>query len=103
MRTTSLLHTQTLTRALEFALAKGGFGRNAQHRKTAITLLKEMKSNKSVSGRYQQLMRLLQKGATIDQMMKATGASRRTMFRYLNHFEDAGFDLAIEGGAYRIK
>ena len=70
MRTTSLLHTQTLTRALEFALAKGGFGKNAQHRKTAIALLKEMKSNKSVSGRYQQLMRLLQKGATIEQMIK---------------------------------
>ncbi len=103
MQSTSFLQTQTILRALEFALSRGGFGSNAKQKKTAAALVREMKSNKSVSGRHQQLKTLLKKGATIDAMMKATGASRRTLFRYLNHFEDAGVDIMIVDGKYRLK
>jgi hypothetical protein len=103
VQNTSFLETQTILRALEFALAKGGFGTNARQKKTASTLVKTMKSNKSVAGRHQQLAGILRKGATIEQMMKAVGASRRTIFRYLNHFEEAGNEIVIKGGKYQLK
>ena len=102
MRKTSFLQTQTILQALEFTLAKGGFGNNARQKRTAAGLLKDMKSTKSVSGRHQQLKTMLKKGATLDQMIKATGSSRRTIFRYLNHFEDAGMGIVLAGGKYRL-
>ncbi len=103
VQNTSFVQTQTIIHALEFAISKGGFGRNQQQKRTAAALVKNMKSNKSVSGRHQQLVTLLKKGATLEGMMKAASASRRTIFRYLNHFEDAGFDIVIEDGRYRLK
>lgn len=103
MQNTSFLETQTIRRALEFSLAKGGFGKNARQKKTAAAIVKEMKSTKTVSGRHELLKTILKKGATIDQMIKATGCSRRTIFRYLNHFEEAGVDLVIEHGKYKLK
>jgi len=103
VQNTSFLQTQTILRALEFAYAKGGFGSSAKQKKMAAALIQQMKSNKSVSGRHQQLMALLTKGATIEAMMKATDSSRRTIFRYLNHFEDAGVEIELVQGHYRLK
>jgi len=103
VQNTSFLETQTILRALEFSLSKGGFGSDPRQKKTAAALVKSMKSNKSVSGRHQQLAGVLKKGATIEQMMKAVGASRRTIFRYLNHFEEAGNEIVISGGRYQLK
>ena len=103
VRSTSFLQTQTILKALEFASARGGFGSNAQQKKTAQQLLKSMKSNQSVSGRHQQLTAMLKKGASIEDMIRATGASRRTVFRYLNHFEEAGINLNLAGGKYKLK
>ena len=103
MQSTSFLETQTILRALEFASAKGAFADNPKQKKTAASLIQQMKSNRSVSGRHQQLMTLLTKGASVEQLMKATAASRRTIFRYLNHFEDAGVDLLLTDGKYKLK
>ncbi len=103
MQSTSFLQTQTIVRALEFTLARGGYGANTKHKQTAAALIRDMKSTRSVSGRHQQLKQMLTKGATIDQMIKATGSSRRTIFRYLNHFEDAGIDIALSNGKYKLK
>ena len=103
MESTSFLQTQTILRALEFTLGKGGFGSNAKQKKAAAALIKSMKSNKSVSGRHQQLVGMLKKGATINQMIKATGSSRRTIFRYLNHFEEADVDIILVDGKYKLK
>ncbi len=103
MQNTSFLESQTILRALEFALAKGGFRDNAMQKKTATGLVRKMKSTQSVSGRHQQLTALLRKGATIDAMIAATGSSRRTVFRYLNHLEEAGVDLSLDNGHYRLK
>ncbi len=102
MQSTSYTQTQTILRALEFAAAKGGFT-SAQQKKTALSLIKSMRSNKSVSGRHQQLTTLLKKGATIDEMKRATGASRRTIFRYLNHLKEAGLNVEPSAGKYRLK
>ena len=103
MQNTSFLDTQTITVALEFALKKGGFGSNAAQKKAAQELLKRMKGTGSVSGRHQQIMQLLSKGSTVGQMMKVTGASRRTIFRYLNHLEEGGVDIELNDGRYRRK
>ena len=103
VQNTSFVQTQTIIHALEFAISKGGFGRNQQQKRTAAALIKNMKSNTSVSGRHQQLVALLKKGVTLEGMMKAASASRRTIFRYLNHFEDAGIDIVIDNGRYRLK
>jgi len=103
VQSTNYVQTETIVRALEFALSKGGFGANGKQKKTAQTLIKNMKSNDSVSGRHQQLAAMLKKGATIEQMMKAANASRRTVFRYLNHFEESGVNIEIDGGKYHMK
>ena len=103
MQNTSFLQTQTILRALEFALTKKGFGNNAAQKRAAEALIKRMKSTKTVSGRHQQLRAILKRGATIDQMIKAIGSSRRTIFRYLNQFEEAGIDIVIIDGKYRLK
>lgn len=103
MQKTSFQQTQTILRALEFALARGGFGGDASQKKTAATLVKDMKGAKSVSGRHQLLTSLLKKGSTIEEMMKTTAASRRTIFRYLNSLEEAGVDIVLADGKYRMK
>lgn len=103
MRQSSFLQTQTILRALEFALTRGGFGGDANQKKTAAMLIKDLKGAKSVSGRQQLLTSLLKKGSTIEEMMKTTGASRRTVFRYLNSLEDAGMNFVLANGRYRLK
>ncbi len=103
MQSTSFLETQTVLTALDFALENGGFGSNTSQKRTAQRLLKKMRSNSSVSGRHQQIMQMLKKGASIDQMIKATNSSRRTIFRYLNHFEEAGLNIELLDGKYRLK
>ena len=101
MQKTNFLETQTILRALEYTSAKGGFATNARQKQTAGALIKNMKAGGSASGRYRQLMTMLKKGATLAQLMKAAGSSRRTIFRYLNHFEDAGVKIVLEGMRYR--
>ena len=98
----SFIETQTILHALEFASAKGAF-QSPRQKKTAGELIKRMKSNQSLSGRHQQLRDLLRRGATIEEMIKTIGASRRTVFRYLNHLEEAGLTIVLGGGKYRIK
>lgn len=102
MQQTRFLETETILKALEFASAKGGFS-NPRQKKAAAALIKTMKSTRSVSGRHQQLRALLKKGATIREMMKATGSSRRTIFRYLNHFEEAGMTVVLQNGRYKLQ
>lgn len=102
LKRTSFLQSQTVIRSLEFALAKGGFGGDEEQKKTAQALLKEMRSARSLSGRHQQLSALLKKGASVDEMIKATSSSRRTVFRYLNHLEEAGLGLELSDGKYRL-
>jgi hypothetical protein len=103
VRNTSFLETQTILKALQFAITKGGFTASPTQKRAASALIKKMTSTKSVSGRHQQLMGMLKKGVSLAQMMKAASASRRTIFRYLNHFEDAGLDIVLSDGKYKLK
>jgi len=102
VQSSSYLQSQTVLRALEFALAKSGFD-DPRQRKAALALVKDLKGNKSLGGRQQLLTSILKKGATVEDMVKATGSSRRTIFRYLNNFEEAGMDIQLEGGVYMLK
>ncbi len=103
MQNNSYLETQTILRGLEFALARGAFADNQGQKRAAAAIIKEMKGNKSVGGRQQLLNALLKKGATVDEMVKSTGSSRRTIFRYLNQFEEAGMNIQLDNGRYRLK
>lgn len=103
MRTRSYEETQAIVAALEFALKKGGFGQDSSRKRTAVRMLKDMRSASTMSGRQQQVVQALTRGATVSQMMKAIGASRRTIFRYLNHFEEAGLEIELTGSKYRMK
>jgi hypothetical protein len=99
----SFIETETILQALEFANSRGAFSQKPKQKRTAGELIKRMKSNQSLSGRHQQLRELLRKGATIEEMIKSIRASRRTVFRYLNHFEEAGLTIVLEDGKYRLK
>lgn len=103
MRSIKFEETRAIVTALEFALKKGAFGQDSSQKKVAARILKAMKSEDTPSGRQQQVVQALRKGATIGQMMKAIGASRRTVFRYLNHFEEAGLEIELDGSEYRLK
>jgi len=102
LQTNGYLESKTILRSLEYALAKGGFADQPEQKRAALALIKEMKGNKSIGGRQQLLTALLKKGASLEDMIKAVGASRRTIFRYLNHFEEAGINIQLEGGKYRL-
>ena len=101
MRNTSFLQTQTILRSLEFTLGKGGF-KNAAQKKAASSLIKSMNGRESVSGRHQQLHSLLARGATLQEMIAATDSSRRTIFRYLNQFEEAGLTITLTERTYTL-
>lgn len=101
LRNTSFLQTQTILQALEFTLGKGGF-KNAAHKKAATALVMKMTGGDSVSGRHQQLRAVLERGATLKEMIKVTNSSRRTIFRYLNHFEEAGLSIELLDGKYKV-
>lgn len=103
LKKTNFIQSQTVMKSLEFALSKGGFGTDEDQKKTAQALLKEMRSARSLSGRQQQLTAMLKKGASVEEMIKATNSSRRTIFRYLNHLEEAGLDFELVDGQYRLK
>lgn len=100
---TNFLQSQTILKSLEFALARGGFAGNDAQKKTAQSLLKDMRHPRSYGGRQQQIVALLRRGASIEEMIKATQSSRRTIFRYLNDLEEAGMTLVLEDGTYRLK
>ena len=102
VQTSNYLQSQTILRALEFSLAKSGFD-DPRQKKTALALIRDLRGNKSLGGRQQVLTSILKKGATVDEMVRATGSSRRTIFRYLNDFEEAGIDIKLESGVYRLK
>jgi DNA-binding transcriptional ArsR family regulator len=91
-----------MLRALEFTLARGGFD-DPRQKKAAAGLVKDLRGNKSRGGRQQVLTSILKKGATVGEMVRATGSSRRTIFRYLNSFEEAGLEIQLENGVYRFK
>ncbi len=88
--------------ALKSALKSKSYDKNASVKKAAEGLLKELQSERSIYGRQLKMIALMEKGSTIADLGRKLGASRRTVFRYLNHLEDAGIALELDGGKYRV-
>ena len=75
---------------------------NAAVRKAAEVLCTDLQGEKSIYGRQLKMIALMEGGATIGGLGRKLKCSRRTVFRYLNHLEDAGVSINLEGGKYRV-
>jgi biotin operon repressor len=96
--------TETLAvhAALQQALRGGLLKREPKVLAAAQKLVRSLESERSIYGRQLRMIRLMQKGATIEQMGRQLRCSRRTLFRYLNHLESAGIDIQLDGRQYTV-
>ena len=88
--------------ALKHALKAKQYGKTPAVRKAAEVLCKELHGEKSIYGRQLKMIGLMEKGATIAELGRKLRSSRRTVFRYLNHLEDAGVSIKLEGSKYCV-
>ena len=71
-------------------------------RKSAAKLCQELESERSIYGRQLKMIGLMERGVTLGEIGRKLRCSRRTVFRYLNHLEDTGITIKLEGLKYRI-
>ncbi len=83
-------------------MARKLYGSDARTHKAATGLVKSLESDRSIYGRQLKMIGLMSKGVTIQQVVKSLRCSRRTIFRYLNHLEDAGIQVTLEDGRYKV-
>lgn len=88
--------------SLKLALKQRVFKNNPRARQSAQRLLASLEGRRSTYGRQLKMLQLMQKGASIQAMGKGLHCSRRTVFRYLNHLENAGVEITLSGEIYRI-
>lgn len=88
--------------ALKSALKAKKFSKLASVHKAADTLCKDLGSERSVYGRQLKMIGMLEKGATMADLHKKLKCSRRTIYRYLNEFEDAGLDIKLANEKYSV-
>ena len=86
--------------ALKMALKAKRYEKSAETKKAALKLCKELESERSIYGRQLKMISLMEKGATINEIGRKLKCSRRTAFRYLNHLEDAGVSVKLDGNKY---
>ncbi len=94
--------TRAIHAALKIALDKKHFAKQPELRRAAEGILKEIEADDSAYGRQLRMLNVMKKGASIEELGKKLGASRRTIFRYLNYLEQAGFNIRLEGSRYRL-
>ncbi len=88
--------------AIKSALKAKRFHQHAAVRKAAEKLCQELEGERSIYGRQLKMIRLMEKGASLPELGRKLRCSRRTVFRYLNHLEDAGISIELVGTAYRV-
>ena len=88
--------------ALKLALKARQYKKNAAVRRAAEKLSKELEGKRSIYGRQLKMVGLMKKGASLAEMGRKLRCSRRTVFRYLNHLEDAGFPINLAGSKYYV-
>lgn len=96
----SLIEVRAVVHAIEFAIERGGFRQRRELERAARKLLLELRSSGGHAGRLLRVLDAIQSGATIEKLMRVTGASRRSVFRYLNQLEDEGIELSVSKGVY---
>lgn len=97
-----ILKTRAIQAALQFAIEKRLFSKNPELKKAAESWLKEADNDRSVFGRQMRMIQVLRKGATLEDMVRKLKSSRRTVFRYLNELERAGYTVKLEDSVYRV-
>ena len=102
LRESDFKETYAVHAALRAGCKSKLFAKDDAARKAADKLLKHLESEKSIYGRQCKMIRLMEKGATIAQLRKGLGSSRRTVFRYFLDLEEAGIDIKLEGSTYRV-
>lgn len=88
--------------ALRLAMKQRLFAKDARLGKTAERLVADLESDRTIYGRQLKMLTLMESGATADAMRRKLRCSRRTVFRYLNHLEEAGVDISLEEQKYRV-
>lgn len=88
--------------ALKHALKAKHYDKTPAVRKAAEVLCTDLQGEKSIYGRQLKMIALMEGGATIGGLGRKLKCSRRTVFRYLNHLEDAGVSINLESGKYRV-
>ena len=98
----SILQTLAIHVALKNALKGREYSKIPAVQKSAEKLCQELQSERSIYGRQLSMVKLMEKGASIEALGRKLSCSRRTVFRYLNHLEDAGVPIKLEDGRYRV-
>ena len=88
--------------AMKGALRTKIYQKNPAVRRAAEKLSAELDSERSIFGRQLKMIKLMEKGASLAEMGRKLHCSRRTVFRYLNHLEDAGIAINLEGNRYVV-
>ena len=86
--------------ALKNALKMKKFDKMPSVRKAADALCKDLGSDQSVYGRQLKMLSLMEKGASMMELYRKLKCSRRTLYRYLNEFEEAGVNIDLENEKY---
>ena len=88
--------------ALKAALKSRQYNKHPGIRKAAEGLSRELESPRSIYGRQLLMIAVMEKGASIAQLGRKLRCSRRTAFRYLNHLEEAGISINLDGSKYYV-
>lgn len=88
--------------ALRSALKSKQYEKNAAVRKAAQKLCGELEGERSIYGRQLKMINLMEKGTTLAEVGRKLRCSRRTVFRYLNHLEEAGISITLRGNKYYV-
>ena len=88
--------------ALKSTLKSKRYEKNTAVRKAAEELCRELESEQSIYGRQLKMIALMERGATLGEIGRKLRCSRRTVFRYLNHLEDAGISITLHKNKYRV-
>ena len=88
--------------AIKAGLKSKQFRDHAAIRKAAEKLCKELEGERSIYGRQLRMLQLMERGVTLADMGRKLRCSRRTIFRYLNHLEEAGISIKLKGAKYHV-
>lgn len=96
--------TETLAihAALKNAIKGKQYDKNIAVRKAASSIVGELESERSIYGRQLKMIQMMEKGASLSELGRKLRCSRRTVFRYLNHLEDAGIPIDLAGSRYKV-
>lgn len=82
--------------ALKAALKAKMYKSNEPVRRAAEKLCAELEGERSIYGRQLKMLTQMEKGVTLVGLSRKLRCSRRTVFRYLNHLENAGIALKLK-------